>query len=441
MSSSSSAAAAAAAASSATAALVSNLTKSIQIQKPLVPCLIHQIPDIPVPTLSYYNNYYHDSNKHSYFYNNLIENSNISSINSNNLFQHRNWFNINNVIDNSKTCTISSYNILSRHYLWESLYNYLPLDYTNWNQRFQRLNQNFNDLSKISDILCFQEMEYQVYKDYWNNQFKSIGFDSIFQKKPKPSYWKKSSNMMDGVSIFFNTSKFDLLNYEKINFANHFKHSSMFDQTFDTQSRLNIRNTVAIIAVLKHKLTGQIIFISNTHLYWSPKHDDVKLMQTYLLSNLIKNSIMRYYKISNNEIDNLIKSKNGPNIIMVGDFNSNPSSMVYKYMLNGSINRNQEPNFIQDYGIPFSQSINNCLGNFKSPYTNLYNNGKFTKTTYTPKFKDVIDYIWFADDNKNFKFTKVLGDIDSQYLKNFNGFPNKDFPSDHIPIVSQIEFN
>lgn len=359
----------------------------------------------------------------------------------NSVLTHRHLIDLSNVNNASKTVTISSFNILSRHYLWDSVYSYLPLDYTNWNKRFERLNKNFYDLTKISDILCFQEMEYQIYNDFWKDQMKNLGYDSIFQKKPKPGYWKKSSNMMDGVSIFYNKEKFDLLNYEQINFANHFKHSKIIDQTLDTQTRLNIRNTVAIIAVLKHKFTNEVLFVSNTHLYWSPKHDDVKLMQTYLLTNLLKKSIMRHYKISLDEVDSLLKQKNGPTIIMTGDFNSKPSSMVYKFMSNGAINKDTESSFDQDYGSKLTGEIDNSLGKFKSPYKDLYSKGIFTKTTYTQNFRDIIDYIWFADCNKRFKFTKVLGDIDPSYLENFEGFPNEEFPSDHVPILAQIEFD
>jgi CCR4-NOT transcription complex subunit 6 len=359
----------------------------------------------------------------------------------NTILNHRHIINLEKVKDVNKTVTVSSYNILSRHYLWESLYSYLPTDYTNWSNRLDRLDRNFRDLSKLTDIMCFQEMEYQVYKTHWQQYFKNLGYNSIFQKKPRPTYWKKSGNLMDGVAIVYNTNKFELINYERINFANNFKTSPLIEQTLDTQERLIARNTVAVVAVLKHKYTNQILFVANTHLYWSPKHDDVKLLQTHLLTNIIKETAMRHYKISAQELDEMIKSKNGPNIIMTGDFNSTPSSMVYKFLSEGTISRTEQPNFTQDYGSQLSSNVQNTLGTFKSPYKELYLQHVVNKTTYTPKFKDVIDYIWFANDNNNFKFTKVLGDIDPEYLKDFQGFPNADFPSDHIPILSQIEFN
>lgn len=361
--------------------------------------------------------------------------SSVQPSKKNSILLNRELIELNKVTNPKNKIAISSYNILSRHYLWESIYSYLPHDDINWKNRFQRLNKNFDDLSQLSDVMCFQEMEYQVYENYWKKFFLDKNFDSIFVKKPKPNYWKKSSNMMDGVSIFFNRALFELVNYEKIDFSHHFKNSNVFEQTFDVKERLNIRNTVALIAVLKHKLTNEVLFISNTHLYWSPKHDDVKLMQTYLLADLIKKSIMRYYKCSIQEVDEMIKSNDKLNIIMVGDFNSTPDSMVYKFMSTGTVSKE----FVQNYGKQFSSSINNSLGLFRSPYHDLYVDHKFTKTTYTNKFKDIIDYIWFNNSNKNLKFTKVLGEVNHDYLSKFKGFPNEQFPSDHLPILAQFE--
>lgn len=394
-----------------------------------------------VPTLQFENTRSSISNTLRNLKVNRDEYVPVTSTISNRILNHRSLIELEKVTNPLKAVTVSSYNILSRHYVWEQVYNHLPNEYTNWSKRFERLNQCFADLSKLSDIMCFQEMEYQIYRDHWKSFLAARNYDSVFQKKPKPAYWKKSTNMMDGVSIFYNREKFELVNYETINFAQHFKNSTIIEQTIDTEARLNARNTVAIIAVLKHKYTNELIFVSNTHLYWNPAHDDVRLMQILLLTNLIKKSAMRVLKITQDELNERIKNKNGPNIIMAGDFNSSPKSMVYKFMSQGYVIKPDELNFTQNYGPKVSGKIENSLGTFISPYRDLYSRGLFTKTTFTPNFKEVIDYIWYANNNENIKFTKVLGDIDPNYLKNFQGFPNEEFPSDHIPILSQFEFN
>ncbi|GMM29595.1 RNA exonuclease [Martiniozyma asiatica (nom. inval.)] len=361
-----------------------------------------------------------------------------------NIFKHREIVNLNPIKNKERVIRISSYNILSRHYVWPQLYSYLPLNFTNWKQRKERLDSQIEELSQVSDLLCFQEMEYQIYKNHWEGMMNKLGFSSIFSKKQKPGYWKKSANMMDGVGLFYRNELFELINYEQIDLAQQFKNGWVEDTT-DTKERLINRNTVAVIAVLKHRKTDEIIFISNTHLYWNPSHDDVKLMQSYLLTKLIHRSIKRYYGVNHDEIP--INKR--PKIIMVGDFNSEPSSMVYKFMSEGHINTHQDSRWCQNYGSGFASGdeIKNDIGSFSSPYKKMYEAGKFSKTTFTPKFKGIIDYMWFSDgvgtnfvgEENGMKFTKVLGDIDANYLQNYQGFPNAEFPSDHIPILVELE--
>lgn len=351
--------------------------------------------------------------------------------------------NILRELDESRpTLRISSYNILCRHYLWESVYNYLPPEDTSWRHRLERLDRQFQDLSTLSDVMCFQEMEYDVYQTHWKNKFNQIGFKSLFTRKPTPGYWTKGSNMMDGVSIFFNEDIFQLMNFQNVKLSDHFEMDGTFEQTNDTKERLNVRNTVALIAVLKHKITQETIFISNTHLYWSPKHDDVKFMQTYLLTKILKKTIDNYQKTHG-------EFKQHPLVVMAGDMNSQPDSMVYEFMSTGKLDTGKDPRWLFHYGEGFEKGsiILNPLGCFKSPYKRLYDQGLFTKTTYSKKFKGIIDYMWFnngsmecaMDLENDIKFTKVLGDIDPDYLKDYEGFPNKDFPSDHIPILVELE--
>ena len=64
---------------------------------------------------------------------------------------------------------------------------------------------------------------------------------------------------------------------------------------------------------------------------------------------------------------------------------------------------------------------------FNNPIRTYYGRGPLSKQA------DIID-----DSNDGFVTIKV--DIDENYLKDFKGFPNSEFPSDHLPILSQFEF-
>lgn len=343
--------------------------------------------------------------------------------------------------------TVSSYNLLCRHYLWEQVYNYLPKRYTDWSYRLPLIDENLVDLN--TDIMCFQEMEYKIYKLHWELLLNDK-YDSRFIKKRKSNYWSKDEDMMDGVSIFYNKSRFELITCEKLDFAKIIdSNNNLFDKTSDLVQRVLPRNTVGLLLILKDKrYKDKYIIVTNTHLYWSPKFTDVKLIHTFLLKNSIK------FKIKQLENDaNLKISEKNIGLLMCGDFNSNPYSSVYNYLNYNNDDKNLITkdeilkifkNF--NYG-KTAENLQNELNNddlydhfnLKSSYRLLYDKEKFNKTTYTNNFKDIIDYIWYSD--SNLKLIRNLGSIDENYLSNFKGFPNQEFPSDHIPIISEFKWN
>ncbi|OWB73943.1 hydrolase activity protein [[Candida] boidinii] len=369
--------------------------------------------------------------------------------------KYRHWETINEEANDSQDkdnkdnkFTVSSYNLLCRHYLWEQVYNYLPKKYTDWSYRLPLIDENLVDLN--TDIMCFQEMEYKIYKLHWELLLNDK-YDSKFIKKRKSNYWNKDEDMMDGVSIFYNKFKFELISCEYLDFAKiiDLNNNNLFDKTNDLIQRVLPRNTVGLLLILKDKrYKDKYIIITNTHLYWSPKFTDVKLIHTYLLKNSIKLNIKN---LENNK--NLKINEKNIGLLMCGDFNSNPYSSVYNYL---NYNNNDKNLISKDEILKIFNNFNygettkflqnelindNLYDNFnlKSSYRLLYDKDKFNKTTYTNNFKDIIDYIWYSD--LNLKLIKNLGSIDENYLSNFKGFPNKEFPSDHIPIISEFKWN
>lgn len=341
-----------------------------------------------------------------------------------------------------RTVTISSYNILCRHYMWKGkgVYDYLPESYLCWPNRLQLLNRNFADLSKYCDLMCFQEMEFRMYRDTWKQFLAERNFGSVFERKLRPGYWDRNLNMMDGVAIFYNKSTFKMLNYERIEYTEVFRNPVFFQQTSDVAARLVSRNNVAVMAVLEHIPTKEIIFLTNTHLYWSPRHEDVKLLQMYELTRLMWKSIRRFYDCSDADVQKKLDSPDGINIVLTGDMNSTPGSMVYRYLTEGQIDISKEPQMEHwNYGNTVEPVLNDPLGTFSSPYQQLYNKGLFHRTAYLRKYKKIIDYTFFNEYAKRLRPTKVLDELDESKVADYLGFPNADYPSDHLPIVTQFE--
>lgn len=87
------------------------------------------------------------------------------------------------------------------------------------------------------------------------------------------------------------------------------------------------RRNRAIVAVLKHKGSDRNICVCSAHLYWNPGYEYVKLSQAkYLMDHL--DTIARKYAIGWEE---------RVPVIICGDFNSKPRSVVHNFLTRGSV--------------------------------------------------------------------------------------------------------
>ncbi|KAG7800443.1 hypothetical protein KL944_004016 [Ogataea haglerorum] len=357
----------------------------------------------------------------------------------NSITKERNWFDVSpsKRPAGQLTITVSTYNLLSQQYMWPEVYNHIPSKYRSWEYRLPLINRNLIDLSRLADIMCFQEMEFNVYQETWKPLLKNHGFDSIFQKKKPPVYWTKSKDQLDGVSIFVNSNKFDLLNYEPVEYSEHFQNPQYFTPTEDLRERAMSRNTVALIATMRHKKTGTIIFVTNTHLYWSPEFPDVKVLQTYLLARLLRRTMRNYYKVNDYQLKEIMRNGEA-NALLVGDFNSTPDSMVYEFLQTGSLNIAKDTRFNYDYGELDGAILRTGLLGFESQYKSLVSSSEFQRREHSQPFKRFIDYIWVNKYSKNLIPIRVLGDINIEHLDRFSWFPNESYPSDHLPMLAQF---
>ncbi|EEQ37184.1 Endonuclease/Exonuclease/phosphatase family protein [Clavispora lusitaniae] len=329
--------------------------------------------------------------------------------------------------------SIMTFNLLSQHYVWKKVFGDLDQNYLDWTHyRFPLINQTISQFQ--CDIMCFQELECSVYENSWKSNFPLKNYSSVYMRKPNPKYWgTKPSEFMDGVGVFVNSERFDVVDYYPINYGNYVsEHPDRFDLTDDVVSRVIPRNTVALILKLWDKQAEKTVYVTNTHLYWSPKFNDVKLIQTKILLN---------------ELARLIGEEENPCIIMCGDYNSTPNSLVFKLLKDGKVKVDTAEEFADfDYGHKIDgEPLDNEF--VKSPfdltpaYGPLLKDGsphKLDFTSYSKNLTEVLDHIWFS--SATFEANRVLGKVEGDYSAQASGFPDRQFPSDHIPLVSEISY-
>jgi len=170
-------------------------------------------------------------------------------------------------------------------------------------------------------------------------------------------------------------------------------------------------NNVGLILLLEYLGNegnkSQKFWISNVHIFWNPKFEDVKLMQTYYL-------LLTLQKLREN---------NPYPVILLGDFNSTPDSNVFEYLSKGSIPKKRTPTFLYQYfNFYHSLKLSSAYSPIYSPYTN-----------FTPSFTGCLDYIWY--DTFCFDLIGIVGPLEDNSL-----LPNINEPSDHCYIMSRLAF-
>ena len=232
-----------------------------------------------------------------------------------------------------------------------------------------------------------------------------------------------------------------------------------FKKTEDLFNRVLTKDSIAVVTLLEHRITGSRLIVANVHIHWDPAFRDVKLVQVGLLMDELEKIAHQFAKLppkppppTSEVIPNGVASveageATGANgvahqqppkpplppiytdgskipMIVCGDFNSVPDSGVYAFLANGRV-PSQHPDFMSHvYGNFTSDGLQHQM-NLKSAYAGI---GELPLTNYTPSFQGVIDYIWYTTPSLN--VVSLLGEVDQSYLSKVVGFPNAHFPSE-----------
>lgn len=224
----------------------------------------------------------------------------------------------------------------------------------------------------------------------------------------------------------------------------------------DVYNRLWVRDEIAAIVFLENRETGSRLIVGNTHIHWHPAHTDVKIVQVAMLLERLAHLAQEYTKWPACKNKEAFRYANGdlpdgeapavmtpgPSLqyskamdipmILCGDFNSIPGSSAHELLSQGKLSSTIEDLAGRSYGTFTKDGLSHPF-NLKSSYANV---GEMAYTNYTPSFRGVLDYIWYA--TNTLQNTALLGEIDTNYLSRIPGFPNWHFPSDHIPLMSEF---
>ncbi|KAG8188756.1 hypothetical protein JTE90_012227 [Oedothorax gibbosus] len=258
-----------------------------------------------------------------------------------------------------------------------------PLAALSWSSRRWRLLEEI--VSVRPDILCLQEVDHFT---FFRATLGPLGFKGVFFPKPdSPCLYVAENNGPDGCAVFFNSTKFELLDT---------KTRSL--EVWGYQS-----NQVVILCKLRHIKNKSIFWIATTHL---------KARQGSLLATMRREQgrdLMDFVKLYSG----------GHPVILTGDFNANPSEAVYQSLM-------------KDDTYPLDSAYRHLSNKMQEPpYTTwkIREDGEYCHT---------LDYIFFTRDS--LKVDSVL-QLPSADDIGEGRVPSYTYPSDHFSLVADLHIS
>ncbi|KAJ8979548.1 hypothetical protein NQ317_017696 [Molorchus minor] len=257
-----------------------------------------------------------------------------------------------------------------------------------------------------ADLICLQEVDRKVYSHDLAPALHHLGFDSDFAE-----------------------IRFQKLASKCIVFSEHISRDPQFADVWEKISRneklseriLGRKSTlqVNVIESLEHE---EVLVVANTHFYFHPDADHIRLLHGGLAIRYLENYINDLKKeITNKRIS----------LIFCGDFNSVPECGVYKLYTTGTV-----PKDCIDYSSNSEQTVQDVEFTQNLQLGSACGTPKYTN--FTAGFADCLDYIFY--EKSNLAVTQVVPLPSHEEVTQNTALPSVVFPSDHIALVSDLKW-
>lgn len=181
------------------------------------------------------------------------------------------------------------------------------------------------------DIICLQEVDSKVFDLDLLPFLKMSEYNGTFKAK---------GNTAEGLATFLHSSKFSLVRSDGITIGENISKLDVFEDLWkkiqnneDLVKRITERSTAVQVTTVKAIGSNKIVIIANTHLYFHPDADHIRLLQIAFCMKYVEN-IHKQTKVELSLDDDDIS------IIFCGDFNSIPECGIFKLMTKQHVEEN-----------------------------------------------------------------------------------------------------
>jgi len=369
---------------------------------------------------------------------------------------------------NPSTIRVVSFNILAVPYARTQLatqimYPYCPSQILDYAYRQPLLGREIQRLD--GDIVFLQECTYFTYLKF---------FQPLFGERYHLRCSLKASHVSEGCLVMVRTESFEVLQEKDCLFRNLLRTSQAFrPQLQEVAAKwpdfltgiLPRMSTVFQLTVVRHRASGRILVLANTHLFYHPNARHIRLLQIMCLLHEVQ-ELRKQHKDAKGEL---------PHIIFAGDLNCLPETGAVQLLLTGQVPSDHEDwetssqfawrdeeasadtgeaEEIPKSSVPSMEAdetdvveplpreawqkgsgiaLQNPLGALVDVYANTPQ--KFTN--YVHDFSGILDYILT---DGQLQATKCLLAPAEKDVEVHGGLPSVLHPSDHLSIAADLTF-
>lgn len=361
-------------------------------------------------------------------------------------------------LNSSNQFRVLSYNILAdlyadSDYSREILFKHCPTHALEIEYRRQILLKEISGYN--ADIICLQEVDKKEFIRTYEPFFR-------LKSRYHGVFTTKGGDVAEGVATFYRDQKFKLIESHTTLLSGLIEPGkaepcflmeshpilkdcdnpearrllSRFDSIRSTifaneklKSRFLNRHTVLHTSLLKSKqIPNSYLLVANTHLYFAPDADHIRLLQGAVCVNYLEYLKEHYARVLTDDGDKDRKLA----ILLCGDMNSTPDCGLYKLVTTGFVE-----NDVKDWTSNVEEAVSDLSIRTELRLTSAYQNIEYTN--YTPGFNGCLDYIYYEHNQLRCRETIPMPDHGDVIVS--GGIPSDVFPSDHLPLIADFDIS
>ncbi|KAB0798204.1 hypothetical protein PPYR_09197 [Photinus pyralis] len=336
-------------------------------------------------------------------------------------FETRHQFTKDRLI--GKEFRVVTYNILADLYTdsdfsRNTLFPYCPPYALSMDYRKQLIIKEL--LGYNADIICLQELDKKIFVNHIEPVFTAMDYSCTFQLK--------GGEVAEGLGCIYNNKRFRFLESKTMLYGELIDKDPLFGDIWQKISanpklieRYTQRSTVLELTLLESLENEELLLVANTHLYFHPDADHIRLLQGAVAIRFIEDYMLKLQS----------QAKVRISLIFCGDFNSVPECGIYQLYTKGSVSED----FV-DWGSNAEETVRGL--NLTQRFNLESACGTPPYTNYTAGFFGCLDYIYYEKDNLS--VTQVIPLPSHEEVMEHIALPSIVHPSDHIALVADLKW-